>query len=240
MLNIFPVLRKIQFRTPQFISKFTYGQKKSHSDPLTIGLLNGLMIACGPLQAIYIMAAGTGSMVEGAKLLFVFALGTLPVMLSFGYITSFIGSKATHQILKFSGAIVIILGIFMINNGLALTGAGFDIGTTILNDPQTTIDSAPSSQQPVNLNTDFQEIRMEVNRYGFMPSTFELKKGVPVKWIINGKELTGCNNAIIVPALGLEFDIKKGEQTIEFTPTEAGTIRWSCWMGMIRGSFTVS
>jgi sulfite exporter TauE/SafE/copper chaperone CopZ len=239
MLNIFPVLRKIQFKTPEFISKFTYGQKKSHSDPLTIGLLNGLMIACGPLQAIYIMAAGTGSMIEGAKLLFVFALGTLPVMLSFGYITSFLGSKATHQILKFSGAIVIILGIFMINNGLALTGAGIDIGTTTDNDLKTTIDTAPSSQQPVDVNTGSQEIRMEVNRYGFVPSTFELKKGVPVKWIINGLELTGCNNAIIVPSLGLEFKIKKGEQIIEFTPEKAGTIRWSCWMGMIHGSFIV-
>jgi sulfite exporter TauE/SafE/copper chaperone CopZ len=239
MLNIFPVLRKIEFRTPQFISKFTYGQKKSHSDPLTIGLLNGLMIACGPLQAIYIMAAGTGSMIEGAKLLFVFALGTLPVMLSFGYITSFIGSKATQKILKFSGAIVIILGIFMINNGLALTGAGFDIGTTTGDDIQTTIDTAASSSEPVNANTGSQEIRMEVNRYGFVPSTFELKKGVPVKWIINGKELTGCNNAIIVPSFGLEFKIKKGEQIIEFTPEKAGTIRWSCWMGMIQGSFIV-
>jgi sulfite exporter TauE/SafE/copper chaperone CopZ len=239
MLNIFPVLRKIEFRTPQFISKFTYGQKKSHSGPLTIGLLNGLMIACGPLQAIYIMAAGTGSMIEGAKLLFVFALGTLPVMLSFGYITSFIGSKATHQILKFSGVIVIILGIFMINNGIALTGAGFDIGTTTGNDPTTTINSAPSSQQSINVSDDFQEIRMEVNRYGFVPGTFELKKGIPVKWIINGKELTGCNKAIIVPSLGMEFDIKKGDQTIEFTPTEAGTIKWSCWMGMIHGSFIV-
>jgi len=240
MLNIFPVLRKIQFRTPQFISKFTYGQTKSHSDPLTIGLLNGLMIACGPLQAIYIMAAGTGSMIEGAKLLFVFALGTLPVMLSFGYITSFIGSKATHHILKFSGAIVIMLGIFMINNGVALTGAGFDIGTTTGNDQQTTIYPAPSSQQLVDVNTEFQEIRMEVSRAGFVPNKFDLKKGVPVKWIINGKELTGCNNAIQVPSLGLEFDIMKGEQVIEFTPEKAGTIRWSCWMGMIRGSFIVT
>jgi len=239
MLNIFPVLRKIEFRTPEFISKFTYGQKKSHSGPLIVGLLNGLMIACGPLQAIYIMAAGTGSMIEGAKLLFVFALGTLPVMLSFGYITSFIGAKATHRILKLSGAIVIILGLFMINNGLALTGAGYDLNPATNNDLKTTIDTAPLSQQPVNVNNESQEIRMEVNRYGFIPSTFELKKGVPVKWIINGKELTGCNNAIIVPALNLEFDVKKGEQIIEFTPTQVGTIRWSCWMGMIKGSFIV-
>jgi len=32
---------------------------------------------------------------------------------------------------------------------------------------------------------------------------------------------------------------KKGENTIEFTPTEAGTIPWSCLMGMIQGSFIV-
>ena len=198
MLNIFPVLRKIQFNTPEFISKFTYGQKKNHSGPLTIGLLNGLMIACGPLQAIYIMAAGTGSMIEGAKLLFVFALGTLPVMLSFGYITSFIGAKATHKILKLSGAIVIILGIFMINNGLALTGAGFDF-KTMIGAASAGKNIEAQSQKPVNASTEYQEIRMEVTRYGFVPNTFDLKKGVPVKWIINGKELTGCNNAIQVP-----------------------------------------
>jgi len=236
MLNIFPGLRYIQLKTPQFISNFTYKQKKVHSNPLVIGLLNGLMIACGPLQAIYIMAAGTGNMIEGAKLLFVFGLGTLPVMLSFGYITSFIGSKATHRILKLSGIIVIILGLFMINNGLALTGGGYDFKTTTNNAPSS-VDNDASYGPP--LYNGYQEIRMDVSRSGYTPSVFVLKKGVPVKWIINGKELTGCNNAIQVPALGLQFDIQKGEQVIEFTPEKAGTIRWSCWMGMIKGSFLV-
>ncbi|MBW6471298.1 MAG: sulfite exporter TauE/SafE family protein, partial [Methanosarcinaceae archaeon] len=236
MLNIFPSLRKIQLKTPQFISNFTYKQKKVHSNPLVIGLLNGLMIACGPLQAIYIMAAGTGSMIEGAKLLFVFGLGTLPIMLSFGYITSFIGSKATHKLLKFSGAIVIILGLFMINNGLALTGGGYDFQATTNNVPSSIANDKSYFPPIVN---GYQEIRMDVTRSGYMPNAFLLKKGVPVKWIINGKDLTGCNNAIQVPAMGLQFDIQKGEQIIEFTPEEAGKIKWSCWMGMIKGSFLV-
>jgi plastocyanin domain-containing protein len=60
-----------------------------------------------------------------------------------------------------------------------------------------------------------------------------------VKWIIDAQQLTGCNNAIKVPSLGLEFSLKPGLQTIEFTPTKAGNIPWSCWMGMIRGSFIV-
>lgn len=236
MLNIFPVLRKIQFTTPKFISRYVSVQHEQHASPLVIGLLNGLMIACGPLQAIYVMAAGTGSMIEGARLLFVFALGTLPVMLSFGYITSILGARATHKILKLSGVFVILLGLAMLNNGLVLTGSGLDLNSMV---SPALADSNTASLNSNNSSQQSQEIRMEVNRNGFEPDTFVLKKGVPVKWIINGKELTGCNSAIQVPKLGLKFRISKGEQVIEFTPTEAGTIRWSCWMGMIPGSFIV-
>jgi hypothetical protein len=60
-----------------------------------------------------------------------------------------------------------------------------------------------------------------------------------VHWVIDGKEITNCNKRIVVPSLALEFDVKPGAQTIEFTPREAGVIHWSCWMGMLRGEFDV-
>jgi len=233
MFNIFPVLRKLQLRTPAFISKFVDKKQRGHSSPLFIGLLNGLMIACGPLQAIYIMAAGTGSMLEGAKLLFVFALGTLPVMLGFGYFTSLISSKATYKILKASGVIVLVLGLLMINRGLALTGTGLDAKSVFASV------SAISDKEKVDVQDSYQVIKMEANRYGWNPDRFVLKKGVPVKWVINGKEINGCNSAIEVPELGLTFNIKPGEQIIEFTPEKEGTISWSCWMGMLQGVFIV-
>jgi len=236
MLNIFPVLRKFSLKTPKFLNKFVAKEQSHHASPLIIGLLNGLMIACGPLQAIYIMAAGTGSMMEGAKLLFVFGIGTLPAMLGFGYLASVISNKATQNILKASGAIVIILGLIMVNRGLALTGTGFD-ATSLFTSASA---SDVITEDTIALEDGYQVINMDVTRGGWEPDKFVLKKGVPVKWVINGKEITGCNNAIQVPKLGLEFDIKKGEQIIEFTPTEAGTIPWSCWMGMISGTFIVS
>jgi sulfite exporter TauE/SafE/copper chaperone CopZ len=241
MLNIFPVLRKIQFRTPRLISRFV--GSKQNSSPLVIGLLNGLMIACGPLQAIYIMAAGTGSMIEGAKLLFVFALGTLPVMLGFGYFASFVSSRMTHKILKASGVVVIILGIIMMNRGLALTGSGYDFNSIVQSvgatgDGGGSFGSATGNVALMNPG-GYQEIRMDVTRNGWEPDRFVLKKGVPVRWVIDGKGINGCNNAIQVPKLGLNFDIKKGEQVIEFTPTEEGVVPWSCWMGMIPGTFIV-
>ncbi|MFC2174842.1 sulfite exporter TauE/SafE family protein [archaeon] len=236
MLYPIPVLRRIRLSTPGFVSKFVGKETKQHSSPLVIGLLNGLMIACGPLQAIYIMAAGTGSMVEGAKLLFVFGLGTLPVMLGFGLFASFMSTKMTHKILKASGALVIVFGLLMVNNGLALTGTGFDTNSLVTS---ASISKGDAPEAPIQFEGDYQVIRMEVNRYGWKPDKFVLKAGVPVKWIIDGKEINGCNNAIQVPKYGLEFDIVRGEQTIEFTPDKEGVISWSCWMGMIPGVFII-
>ncbi|MEW5896816.1 MAG: sulfite exporter TauE/SafE family protein [Nanoarchaeota archaeon] len=249
MLNVIPALRKFGWTgLSAAIGRFA-GQEsgKYAKSPLIIGLLNGLMIACGPLQALYVMAAGTGSMLEGAKILFIFALGTLPVMLGFGYLTSFISNKATHKILKASGVIVIILGLVMINRGLALTGSGYDFNSLTSGfSALAAAESAANSELSGNgiasglvLKDGYQEIRMEVNRYGWNPNKFVLQKGVPVKWIIDGKELNGCNGGIQVPKLGLKFDLKPGLQTIEFTPQEEGTISWSCWMGMIPGVFIV-
>jgi len=249
MLNIFPILRKFSFHTPNFLAKFVGHESGSnHSSPFTIGLLNGLMIACGPLQAIYIMAAGTGSAVEGAKLLFVFGLGTLPVMLGFGYLTSYISSKMANKILRASGVIVILLGLIMLNRGLAVTGSGYDVNSLLSSSslgigaggPGNDFDNPGGSADALNtLNEGYQEIRMDVLASGWSPDKFVLKKGVPVRWIINGKELNGCNSAIQVPKLALYFKIKPGIQTIEFTPKEDGTIPFSCWMGMIQGTFIV-
>ncbi|MFH0797895.1 MAG: sulfite exporter TauE/SafE family protein [Candidatus Woesearchaeota archaeon] len=242
MLNVIPMLRKFQFKTPKFVTK----RLGNNSNPIIIGLLNGLMIACGPLQAIYIMAAGTGSMIEGAKMLLIFGLGTLPVMLGFGFLTSYISHKATQKILKASGVIIIILGLIMLNNGLSLAGTGYDVGslkTSLGADKvQYNSGSAQAGAVPNNVAVQkdgYQEIRMDVLSSGWDPNTFVLKKGVPVRWIINGKQITGCNNAIQVPKYGLEFKIKQGEQTIEFTPNEEGVVSWSCWMGMIKGTFVV-
>ena len=54
------------------------------------------------------------------------------------------------------------------------------------------------------------------------------------------EKLTKTAKFIILSNLGQDSDIKKGKQTIEFTPTETGVISWSCWMGMIPGTFIVT
>lgn len=238
MLDWFKILRRVHIRIPRFLNRFVYGRTQKSKSPFVIGLLNGLMIACGPLQAMYIMAAGTGSFVEGAKLLLVFGLGTLPILLGFGVLTSLISAQATRGLLKASAFLVMALGLIMLNRGLIMSGSGYDFRTLAAR-AAARLDNMATTGDATEPEAGFQVIRMEVNKRGFQPDTFVLKKDVPVKWIIEGKELNYCNHRIIVPSLGLEFDVAKGEQVIEFTPQQTGVIPWSCWMGMIPGSFIV-
>lgn len=256
MLGYLKPLRKIRIPQPKFISKI-----KAKNNPVMIGLLNGLFIACGPLQAMYIFAAGTGDVIQGALSLMFFGLGTLPAMLGFGMAASYLSKSFTHNILKFSGILVLVLGLIMMNRGLSLSGSGYDFNTlktTIIeasnaagnNQGQAanpdSIQNPPGYKPSIDASTQiaeqkdgYQTILMDVTNQGWTPDKFVLKKGVPTRWIINGKEINGCNNAIVVPKYNLNFKIKQGEQTIEFTPTESGVIPWSCWMGMIPGTFIV-
>ncbi len=235
MLEVFPALSHFQLKTPGFLMRFVGKEYRKHSNPFVIGLLNGLMIICGPLQAMYVMAAGTGSWTGGAAILFFFGIGTLPLLLGFGFLTSLLSANLTPKLLKASGFIVMILGAIMLNRGLAVTGTGVDFNTLVARVSQKL---SPTVAETPSCDTE-QTIHMDVLKSSFSPNQFTLRKGVPVKWVINGKELNECNKVIVIPQYKLRIELKEGTQTIEFTPQESGVVPWSCWMGMIPGTFLV-
>lgn len=239
MLHLMPHWRWFGIRTPGFLARFVSQESRKHKSPFAIGMLNGLMLACGPLQAMYVMAAGTGSMLEGATILLLFGAGTLPLLMGFGLLASVLSRRATNSILKVSAVLVVSLGLIMLNRGLVLNGSGYDF-SSLLAAASAKIEFLAKTYAPsLEEESGVQFIRMEVNRKGFVPNRFVLRQGVPVKWVILGTELNECNRSIIVPKLGLSFDVRQGEQIIEFTPLEAGVIPWSCWMGMIPGTFVI-
>jgi len=229
----FKWFRKFQFN-PKFLSKIASQKHEGYyKAPFFTGLLSGLFIACGPLQAMYLYAMGSGSFFKGFTGLAAFGLGTLPIMLGFGSLTTIISHKTTKKILKLAAIIVLILGIIMLNRGLNLLGS--PITYESLKDKVIGVDASSAV-----LVDGTQEINMEVTSSGWSPNSFVLRKGIPVKWNIDVKELTGCNNEIIVRDYNLDIKLKKGMNVVEFTPDKAGTVRWSCWMGMIPGSFVVT
>ena len=88
--------------------------------------------------------------------------------------------------------------------------------------------------------TEVQEIHSTLTGRQYPQIT--VTAGVPVKWVIDVPEhtLNGCNYRMILSAFGIEHTFTEGENVIEFTPTTTGDIRYSCWMGMIRGNILVT
>lgn len=226
----FRAFRKFHIKLPQFACK----AKNKAGSPFIVGLLNGLM-PCGPLQTMQLFALGTGSAEKGALAMFVFSIGTVPLMLTFGALSGLLSKGYTKKILKLSGVLIIVLGLIMGNRGLALAGINVNPMTAFASG------SGGSSNAYVakaTLQDGIQIINMTADNNGYTPNSFYVQKGIPVKWIIDGKEMNSCNNAIVARELNLEWKLKKGENIKEFTPGDKD-INFSCWMGMIRGVIKV-
>lgn len=121
MLGIFPWLRRINLRMPKFLAVKIGKQTAKSKQPLFVGLLNGLM-PCGPLQSMQIVALATANPFAGALSMFLFSLGTVPLMLGLGSIVSALGKRFTKTVMGIGSVLVIVLGLAMLSQGGSLSG----------------------------------------------------------------------------------------------------------------------
>lgn len=232
----FKAFRKFQIKLPNVACR---AMSKPRA-PFFVGLLNGLM-PCGPLQTMQIFALGTGSAAAGALSMFMFSIGTVPLMLTFGALSGLLSKGYTKKFLKFSGVIIIMLGLIMSNRGLAL--AGMNISPFVLMSSvgafgDTAASSASSQAIKATIKDGVQILNMSAKVSGYTPNTLYIQKGLPVKWVVEGEEITGCNNTIVVPDLNIQQKLQSGNNLIEFTPGNED-LNFSCWMGMKRGVIKV-
>lgn len=136
--------------------------------------------------------------------------------------------------------VVIVVSVFFIGLLLLRTSAVSSGFATIQTNTAATqsLDGITKGQGATLTSDGYQEIKMTADG-GFSPLVFVLKKDIPVKWIIDGVDVSGCNNAVRIPSLNIYQQLKPGIQTVTFTPNASGTIQFSCGMGMIRGNFIV-
>lgn len=228
MLNLFPWLRRLNIKMPKFIGKRIGREKNKGRSSFYIGLLNGLM-PCGPLQSMQLYALSAGSFFAGALSMFLFSLGTVPLMYILGTVSSKLNKRFTDKMMAVCAVLVVVLGAGMLNNGLALSGATFP---QIRSESQSTVNIA-------EIKGDYQEVTTSLE-YGRYPA-ITVKAGIPVKWTIavNKGTINGCNNELVIPEYDLKVKLQEGSNVIEFTPAKTGRYGYSCWMGMIRSSITV-
>ena len=227
MLGIFPGLRKLRLHIPNFGRNITARADGKTRAPFIVGICNGFM-PCGPLQSMQIVALASGSPLAGAASMFCFSLGTVPLMLGFGSAVSVLGKKFTRQVLKVGAILVVVMGLSIMAQGGTLSGISSKTENAIVADTNSTTDA------------DGIQYVTSTLKAGSYPD-ITVKAGEPVKWTIDAPDgsINGCNYSIIQQDLGIQYSFEPGENVIEFTPTEAGTYTYTCWMGMITGKIYV-
>ncbi len=124
--------------------------------------------------------------------MFVFSIGTVPLMMGLGTISGYISSGLNKRLLKLSSVFVIILGLIIVNRGLALQGNAA-IGS-FMDSRQVT-----SEVMLPEMMNGFQVINTSANSNGYEPNYFILEKGKPVNWVIMGDSINSCNIELVIP-----------------------------------------
>jgi len=237
LIGIFPRLNKFKLTLPKGVAKFFGASHKTKEySPINAAIMGGLtfFLPCGFTQAMQLYAVSTGSFWSGAMIMGLFALGTAPGLLSIGGLTSLIQGKFKDRFFKVAGLAVIFFSLFNLNNGYTLASLSVDsFGGNSVSESNIVSDSN------VTLENGVQIVRMEENNNGYSPNKFSIKKGVPVKWIINAQAPYSCASSIMIPKLNISKNLEAGENIIEFTPDTVGKLAFSCSMGMYTGVFNV-
>ncbi len=233
-LLVFPFFGK---KNEPFTAKLHSGlsARLQKNSSFLIGLLNGLM-PCGPLQSMQIYALSTGSALQGALSMLSFSLGTVPLLLGFGFFSGTLNRQHRRVMLSVSALVIFVMGLNMMGNGMALMGLSVPTQIALTAPDAEIVPEKAAAPEPQN---DIQKLRTEID-YGRYPA-IQVKAGIPVEWTIvvpEGK-LTGCNGELIIPALDLDLALHEGENILGFTVDEPGIIPYSCWMGMIRSTIEV-
>jgi sulfite exporter TauE/SafE/copper chaperone CopZ len=269
MLGIYPALRKLQPRLPNIL------RIKPGASPLFVGLLNGLM-PCGPLQSMQLVALASGNPISGALSMFLFSMGTVPLMFGFGSAVSALGKKFKEKITIIGAVLVVVLGLAMLSQGGSMSGLLLPetllmliIGLSILGivslmpfkkqsykilstlsvfaavviitvwNPISRFNSADNLQSDIQSDHQIVESTLTPGSY----PNITVQVGTPVKWIINAPRgsINGCNYRMNIYEYEIyNYALQYGENVIEFTPTKTGRYLYTCWMGMIRGTITVT
>jgi len=201
--------------------------KDPHKSAFFLGMIT-YFLPCGFTQATQVYALGLASSWQSALTMAIFALGTAPAIIFIGSLRGLLKSTFYQYFMKTVAVGVLILGVYYASNFLSIYGINIGFSQNI-----------NRIGTNVTIENGKQIINMDVISGGYSPNQFTIKKGIPVRWVISGKNIFGCQGYFVVPTLNISKALNEGENIIEFTPKETGFINFSCGMGMYRGRIEV-
>lgn len=94
----------------------------------------------------------------------------------------------------------------------------------------------PKTRRPATV----QSATVTLTDEGYQPRSLKLHRGVPARVTFIRKIEETCGKAIAIPEYNIRRELPLNEPVmVEFTPTKAGEFKFTCGMGMLRGTLIV-
>jgi sulfite exporter TauE/SafE/copper chaperone CopZ/plastocyanin len=204
-------------------------------------------LPCGFTQAVQIYALSTGSPLFAGAIMAVFAIGTAPGLLALAGLPVVVPGRARPTLLRLVGVVVIAFAIVNLGAGLRL--AGFRLpGTAVAPVAAVETTGGTAAGSPTNsgatavpgaVTAAKQTLTTYQDAGGYSPADATIYAGIPTTWTIESSTVQTCAAFFVVPDLGIQMIFKKGANTIELPALPAGTLAYSCSMGMYGGQITI-
>jgi len=200
------------------------------SSALALGVAS-FFLPCGFTQAAQVSAAASGSPLQGALILGLFALGTTPGLMAVGTLSSLAGGRWARRVFHGIGVVVLAFALLNAVNGAHLVAPGLGA------------DQAPVTATARTANvTDqdgYQVVTITVDNSGYNPNETVVYAGRPIRWEFELKGLT-CAQTVDGRNLNLgQLPLQLGVNTFESTLATPGRYPYTCYMGMFPATVIV-
>jgi len=187
-------------------------------------------LPCGFTQAVQVFALSTASPLAAGAIMATFAVGTTPGLLALASVPEVSTGRRQATVLRVVGVLVLAFALLNVSSSLNLLG---------LSGGATVADGRRTASANVTVTGGTQTVRMTQNAGGYEPADTVLYAGMPTTWVIEGTSPFNCSAALRVPDLGVKVDLERGPNTVQLPALEAGTVHFTCVMGMYSGNLLV-
>lgn len=234
LLNLHPLFRYFVIQPPKWVGRILRNQSRSQHwfTPAILGILT-ILIPCGTTQAMEVLAISSGRPVIGALIMGSFVLGTSPLFLALGWLTTKLSETLKTYFFKTAAILVIFIALSSLNAAMTIAGSKYTWDNWVWAFKTTFL--SPSTALPIT-----QEINITASSRGYSPNQFAVKLGQPVTLNLQTSGNFSCTSIFSIPTQGITKNLPPtGTTQVTFTPTKTGPLAFTCGMGMFRGSIDV-
>jgi len=193
-------------------------------------------LPCGFTQAVQVYALSTGSPVFAGAIMATFAIGTAPGLLALAGLPVVVPAGMRPTLLRLVG--VVVLAFAFVNAGAGLRLAGVSI-PVLGAQPVAAAPLPPGGSASGATAGGTQALTTFQDAEGYSPPNVSIYAGTPTTWTVQSSTTSTCAALLVVPTLGIQVRLHEGPNTIDLPALPAGTLAYSCGMGMYGGQITI-